>query len=116
MCKVCVYFSETGCVSRSNDAGFPDTRIAACKGDWYGHIKYANGLCAPGWQVCNWKVDIHMLSKISWNVALAVEGCFAYNAAQDGGRCRECKEELDQVGKTFQCKLSENNLENCVCN
>jgi len=57
-----------------------------------------------------------MLSKISWNVALAVEGCFAYNAAQDGGRCRECKEELDQVGKTFHCKLSENNWENCVCN
>lgn len=49
--------------------------------------------------MCNWNIDGDMLSKISWNVALSVEGCFAYNAAQDGGRCRECKEQLDQVSR-----------------
>lgn len=85
-------------MSKSADAGFPDTRMAACRGQWYGHVKYANGLCAPGWEVCSWKADGHTLSKISWNVALSVDGCYAYNAAQDGSRCQECRSQLDQVG------------------
>ena len=73
--------------------------MAACAGRWQGHVKFASELCAPGWDVCNWKTDGHVLSKISYTVGLSVEGCYAYNAAQDGGRCRECLSKLDQVIK-----------------
>ncbi|XP_052770328.1 uncharacterized protein LOC128210189 [Mya arenaria] len=89
-------FAESGCSRQASDAGFPDTRMAACFGRWQGHVKFSTELCAAGWDVCSWDVDSSVLGKVSWNVALSVDGCFAYNAAQDGGRCRECQSELDQ--------------------
>lgn len=89
--------SDSGCSYQATDGGFPDSRIAACKGQWYGHVKLASDLCAAGWDVCDWNVDGRTLRKIPWKVALSVEGCYAYNAAQDGGRCRECRSQLDQV-------------------
>lgn len=88
--------ADSGCSYEAVDGGFPDSRMSACKGQWYGHVKYADTLCAPGWHVCNWQDDAHALSEISWTVALSVDGCYAYNAAQDGGRCRECRNQLDQ--------------------
>lgn len=88
---------ESGCSYQAKDGSFPDSRIAACRGKWYGHIKHGGDLCASGWDVCNWNTDSQVLRKISWDVAMSVDGCYAYNAAQDGGRCRECREQLDQV-------------------
>ncbi|KAH3788483.1 uncharacterized protein LOC127842965 [Dreissena polymorpha] len=88
--------ADSGCAISAADAGFPDTRIAACRGKWVGHVKYASTLCAPGWSVCSWDADRRTLSKMAWNVALSVDGCFAYNAAQDGGRCQECMAKMDQ--------------------
>lgn len=95
-CAMSFIAAETGCSYQAEDGGFPDTRMAACKGKWYGHVKYAGNLCAPGWQVCDWKLDGGTLNKISWTVALSVDGCYAYNAAHDGGRCRECRNQLEQ--------------------
>lgn len=86
----------TGCASRSQDGGYKDHRIAACRGSWRGHVRLADGLCAPGWDVCNWDTHAHILRKVTWDRALSIDGCYAYNAAQDGGRCRECRNHLER--------------------
>ena len=94
---MCISISGTGCASRSQDGGYKDHRIAACRGTWRGHVKLADSLCAPGWDVCNWDTHAHILRKVTWDTALSIDGCFAYNAAQDGGRCRECRNHLERV-------------------
>ncbi|KAL4232359.1 hypothetical protein ACF0H5_009928 [Mactra antiquata] len=114
---VCNVSAESGCSYRAKDGGFPDSRIAACRGLWFGHVKYGGELCAKGWDVCNWKTDELVLSKISWNVAMSVDGCYAYNAAQDGGRCRECREQLDQddlAGIGRECPHQNKGQSSCI--
>ena len=71
-------------------------KISVCKGTWSGHIRNATHLCAPGWGVCSHK-EQHLLSMVQWQQATAIRGCYAINAAQDGGRCRECSNTMDTV-------------------
>lgn len=74
-----------------------EDQVSVCKGSWTGHIRNASHLCAPGWGVCSHE-EQHMLSGIHWKQATSVPGCFAMNAAQDGGRCLECGHSMDRVG------------------
>ena len=80
----------------SREGMFERQDVAACTGVWQGHIQNSSSLCAPGWRVCSW-YDHHTLKSITWGEAMSVDGCYAYNAAQDGGRCRECRSDLEQV-------------------
>ena len=67
-------------------------------------MRLADHLCAPGWDVCNWDTHAHILRKVTWDTALSIDGCFAYNAAQDGGRCRECRNHLERVSESNMMK------------
>jgi hypothetical protein len=86
----------SGCADGSREALQGFERVAGCGGAWEGHINNASNLCGPGWRVCGW-YDYALLSNITWPVATSVSGCYAFNAAQDGGRCQECRDDLEQV-------------------
>ncbi|CAH1784934.1 unnamed protein product [Owenia fusiformis] len=89
------YDIDSGCRDGTTE-GFSDhPRIAACAGDWKGHISNSSAICAPGWRVCGW-YDEYVLKTIKWREAVTVAGCFAFNAAQDRGRCQECTNNLEQ--------------------
>ncbi|KAK3590143.1 hypothetical protein CHS0354_041195 [Potamilus streckersoni] len=85
----------SGCANGSQNGLLSYNQVAACPGNWYGHVRNASQLCAPGWQVCQWH-DNDLLGKITWDDALSIQGCYTYNAAHDGGRCRECRDDLEQ--------------------
>ena len=53
-------------------------------------------MCAAGWRVCS-HVDEPLLKTITWKDATTIGGCYAINAAQDGGSCKPCIEDLEQV-------------------
>ena len=59
-------------------------------------VRYRCRLCAPGWKVCE-AADKHMLGSITWEDATTLTGCYAFNAAQDGGQCRPCINHVEQV-------------------
>ena len=85
--------AETGCANGTREAltdpqEFPD--IAACAGKWSGPVSNAHGLCAHGWNVCSSNFDIAKLRRITFDDAVAVSGCFAFNAAQDNFSCIPC--------------------------
>ncbi|EDV22849.1 uncharacterized protein TRIADDRAFT_58485 [Trichoplax adhaerens] len=86
---------------------FNQTNIVACRGPWAGHISNASNLCGKGWNVCSWK-ESSMLKQITWNEATTIEGCYAYDASQDGGTCKPCisdhwgSDDLAAVGKSCQ--------------
>ncbi|KAH9508545.1 hypothetical protein Btru_051976 [Bulinus truncatus] len=86
--------ADSGCSDGSRESLHSFDHVAGCHGVWEGHINNANSLCAPGWRVCT-SFDIDILRNISWHQAMAVQGCLAINAAQDGGRCRECRGDLE---------------------
>ena len=69
-------------------------------------MRLADHLCAPGWDVCNWDTHAHILRKVTWDTALSIDGCYAYNAAQDGGRCRECRNHLERVSGSGHDEMS----------
>ena len=48
-------------------------------------------------QVCSWG-DKQMLRSITWKDATDLTGCYAFNAAQDGGQCKPCTSHVEQVG------------------
>ena len=48
-------------------------------------------------QVCSWG-DKQMLRSITWKDATDLTGCYAFNAAQDGGQCKPCISHVEQVG------------------
>ncbi|XP_046542735.1 hemicentin-1-like [Haliotis rubra] len=85
----------SGCIDGRGDGLRRHKRVSACMGRWNGHIQNSSSLCAPGWRVCSW-YDGELLRNISWRDAMSVGGCYAFNAAQDGGRCRECRDDLEQ--------------------
>ncbi|GFS10709.1 von Willebrand factor D and EGF domain-containing protein [Elysia marginata] len=87
--------ASIGCADGTREGLHGLSGAAACYGRWEGHVKNASFLCAPGWRVCT-PLDVTVLRNITWSQARAVEGCMAYNAAQDGDRCRECQEDLEQ--------------------
>nr|XP_022288617.1 hemicentin-1-like [Crassostrea virginica]XP_022288618.1 hemicentin-1-like [Crassostrea virginica] len=87
-----VYPQNTGCFGSGQI--IQGDKISVCKGTWSGHIRNATHLCAPGWGVCSHK-EQHLLSMVQWQQATAIRGCYAINAAQDGGRCRECSNTMD---------------------
>ena len=95
----CDLFSGySGCADGSTE-DFQDKRhpkIAACEGAWMGHIENATSLCAKGWHVCAWSDDV-LLKTITWKDATGISGCYAINAAQDGGQCKACIGSLEQV-------------------
>lgn len=108
--------AASGCADGSTEGFQWRSNIAACSGYWQGHIENASSLCAIGWKVCSWQ-DTRILKNITWEEAISVDGCFAYNAAQDGGRCRECRDNMEQddlagVGKS--CSHQNQGLTSCI--
>ena len=88
----------SGCVDGTTE-GLQDGRhpkVAACEGAWSGHVENASSLCRPGWRVCSWDDNL-LLRAISWKDATSLSGCYAINAAQDGGQCKPCKANLEAV-------------------
>ncbi|XP_070539758.1 uncharacterized protein [Ptychodera flava] len=80
--------------------------ISACEGIWSGHVRHGKTLCAVGWHVCSAKDN---LKQITWEDATNLKGCFAYDAASNGGQCNRCsvKEgftKMAGVGKDCQEK------------
>jgi hypothetical protein len=76
-------------------SAYPD--VAACAGSWSGRIDgtSAAALCAQDWHVCspadpNFEVDSVTLATVSYAAAVAVPGCFPFNASQDGDTCFPC--------------------------
>ncbi|KAJ8025517.1 Vascular endothelial growth factor receptor 3 [Holothuria leucospilota] len=92
---VLVQASQEGCADGSTETLIADSWLSGCMGAWSGHIYNASHLCASGWRVCSWE-DNRMLKKLKWEKASNVEGCFAYNAAQDSGGCGPCANHIDQ--------------------
>lgn len=86
------HLQETGCSGHGKI--IKGNQLSICKGSWSGHISNSSHLCAPGWSVCSHK-EHHLLSLIHWKQATTIRGCYAINAAQDGGRCRECRDTMD---------------------
>ncbi|XP_077865000.1 uncharacterized protein LOC102800875 [Saccoglossus kowalevskii] len=68
--------------------------VAACEGGWHGHVQRGKTLCARGWHVCS-DQDTDLLSSVTWEDAVSVDGCFAYNAANNMGQCTRCTETVD---------------------
>ncbi len=90
--------SDSGCWDGTTE-GLQDDRhpkLAACSGAWVGHIENATSLCAEGWRVCGW-YDEPTLKAVNWKDATQLTGCYAINAAQDGGQCKPCTSQLEQV-------------------
>lgn len=93
----CPLFPGSGCADGTTE-GFQNDRhpnIAACDGHWQGHVQNSSHLCAPGWQVCSYREE-GLLKGIEWADATAMPGCYAFNAAQDGGQCQPCTSHLEQ--------------------
>jgi hypothetical protein len=90
------FISDSGCADGTREGLHSMKRIAACTGEWRGHIVNADHLCAPGWAVCSHE-DRKLLKEITWTDATEFGGCFAFNAAQDGGNCHECRDHLEKV-------------------
>ncbi|KAK7483221.1 hypothetical protein BaRGS_00025514 [Batillaria attramentaria] len=87
--------SSSGCADATREALIGMENVAGCGGNWTGHVTNASTLCAPGWRVCSW-YDHTLLGNITWDLATSFPGCYAFNAAQDGGRCRECRDDMEQ--------------------
>ncbi|XP_069139539.1 uncharacterized protein [Argopecten irradians] len=85
---------DPGCADGSLGYIYGHDDMATCRGQWKGHIRNSSELCAPGWDVCSWQ-DSGRLRGVRWEEAVSVHGCFAYNAANDGGRCRECGNDME---------------------
>ena len=91
----------SGCADGSSEGLEHHGKVAACEGEWAGHVQNSSYLCARGWRVCGW-YDEHVLKTITWKDAMSVEGCFAFNAAQDGGECKECRSFLEEVRTSLE--------------
>lgn len=84
--------------------------IVACSGRWNGHISSSN-LCGKDYHLCN-KDDKPLLSNIHYNSAIKISGCYAFNAAQDHGRCINCEnrqhqDDMGGIGKACPLRYSE---------
>ncbi|KAK3094428.1 hypothetical protein FSP39_001668 [Pinctada imbricata] len=86
---------KSGCADGSESVLKQHNKISVCPGKWTGHIRNATHLCSPGWKVCSFE-DYSMLRDVRWEHATSFEGCYAINAAHDGGKCRECREDLNR--------------------
>ncbi|CAI9717186.1 hemicentin-1-like [Octopus vulgaris] len=108
--------AEVGCADDTSEGFQWHSNLAACNGYWHGHIENGSSLCSPGWRVCSWQ-DTRILKNLTWEEATSVSGCYAYNAAQDGGRCRQCMDNMEQddlagVGK--DCPHQNQGLTSCI--
>lgn len=88
----CADGSREGLVETS---AYPD--VAACAGSWSGRIDGASAaaLCDLDWHVCSpadpdREADGVALATVSYDAAVAISGCFAYNAAHDNDTCVPC--------------------------
>ena len=95
---------HSGCADESSEGLESKIGITACKGSWDGHIHNSGHLCAIGWKVCGWD-DSKLLGTLKWDESISIEGCFAYNAAQEGGVCEPCTGEPKLVshGNNLAC-------------
>ncbi|XP_033126450.1 neurogenic locus notch homolog protein 1-like isoform X2 [Anneissia japonica] len=84
-----------GCAIGGSEGLLSHRKLSVCSGTWQGHIKKAENLCAIGWSVCSHE-DANILKTIGWDEAMKIDGCFAFNAAQDGGGCKPCESNLEQ--------------------
>ncbi|CAG5131589.1 unnamed protein product, partial [Candidula unifasciata] len=106
----------SGCADGTREGLHGFESAAACEGVWDGHISNAGRLCSPGWRVCT-SFDVDLLRNITWKHALSVHGCMAINAAQDGGRCRECRgglEQDDMAGVGQSCPHQSEGQTSCI--
>jgi sugar lactone lactonase YvrE len=59
--------------------------VAACIGTWKGDVSTAQNLCAPDWHVCRGTEP--GIRTMTFDMASSVNGCFAFDAAQDSFAC-----------------------------
>ncbi|KAL8616567.1 hypothetical protein ACOMHN_036599 [Nucella lapillus] len=107
---------SVGCADGSREALLGFERVAGCLGEWRGHVRNGSVLCGAGWRVCSW-YDHALLRNISWRQATAFPGCYAFNAAHDGGRCRECRDDLEQddlAGVGAGCSHKHQGQSSCI--
>lgn len=92
--------AESGCADGSTEglqSGQHD-RIAACDGQWSGHVDNASSLCAADWTVCGWNT-LDLLRTLNWDDAVTLAGCYALNAARHDDQCLPCRhDQLAGVG------------------
>ena len=90
---MCVYsFDSAGCAATAakEHAVVIEPGIHACAGNWTGHIQQATcNLCSAGWHVCSWR-DTAVLKQLSLSHSRSVDGCYAFNAANENGTCGPC--------------------------
>ena len=75
------------------------TDVIACPGGWFGHISNSD-LCGTGYHLCTKDDKDKYLSKINYDHASKICGCYAFNAAHDFGQCIDCENKLhhDDLG------------------
>jgi len=78
-----------GCEHRLPMGQFIEGNMAACPGNWTGHIKDSN-LCATGWHVCS-SQDASIFAQNKHSLK-NINGCYTTNAAHDNEVCSECQE------------------------
>ena len=114
---LCLLFIIAGCRDGTVEGRFPvSCNVQACAGEWTGHIADASDqICADGWHVCSPAEnggnarDAVLVGTIDFVDGKNVDGCYAYNANNDFGKCRHlnCDEsnanDMGAVGK--KCNL-----------
>jgi len=84
--------AASGCADGSTEglqSGQHD-RVAACDGQWSGHVENSSSLCAAGWTVCGWDT-LDLLRTVNRDDVMTLSGCYALNAAQrHDAQCRPC--------------------------
>ena len=48
--------------------------------------------------MCSYREE-PLLKTVTWKDATGLAGCYAFNAAQDGGQCQPCTTHMEQVGE-----------------
>jgi hypothetical protein len=124
-CSVAPQLS-TGCADGSREGlndgvVFPD--IAVCAGNFTDFIggPTAGALCNFGFHVCSASssVDTIYLSQVSFSSATSFTGCFAYNAAHNGDRCRACEPTRSNdamAGVGSDCPIVTKRANSCLAN
>ena len=95
--------AASGCADGSTEglqSGQHD-RVAACDGQWSGHVENSSSLCAAGWTVCGWDT-LDLLRTLNRDDVMTLSGCYALNAAQrHDAQCRPCYDEVTTLPIDF---------------
>ncbi|XP_033633460.1 uncharacterized protein LOC117295006 [Asterias rubens] len=90
--------------------------VAACAGSWKGHVRKGKILCAPGWHVCDHN-DASLLKVVNWVDANEMNGCYAFNAANNYGTCSSCsgkKNQNNMAGIGRHCSQRRKRQSSCL--